>query len=787
MTHTPYSLRQRFVTGPLLKWVRGVLPTMSDTEREALEAGNTWWDAELFSGKPDWQKLLDMGPPELTDEEKAFLDGPTEELCRRLDDWQINFELRRLPEEIWDFIKSNGFLGMIIPKKYGGLGFSASAHAAVITKLSSRSIAAAVTVMVPNSLGPGELLLEYGTEEQKDFYLPRLASGQDIPCFGLTSTEAGSDAAAMIDRGVVCHATVEGKKTLGMRVNWSKRYITLGPVATLLGLAFKLSDPDHILGDTEELGITVALVPTDTEGVEIGRRHLPAMQAFQNGPNSGTDVFIPMEWVIGGQDRVGQGWKMLVSALAAGRGISLPSLSNSGTKAAARATGAYARIRRQFGIPVGQFEGVQEVLARIAGQTYTIDAACRATSRALDCGEKPAVITAIMKAQATDRLRNVVNDAMDIHGGKGICDGPRNYLGNAYRAIPIGITVEGANILTRSLMIYGQGAIRCHPFLLTEMMAAQNSDKAEGLVQFDKAIFGHLRFQVSTFARSLFHSITGARFAASPVDGPTEIYFREASRASASFALISEAALVILGGELKRREMLSGRLADILSELYFMSCVLKRFEDEGRPAGDLPLVHWSCQTSLYTIQERMDQVLDNFPSRLAAWALRATTFTFGFYRDLPSDDLTRECAELLLAPSPTRDRLTGGIFIGSAGDSLAMLDRALVDVVALEPVERRMRKAGFRNVDDANSAGIITIEEAQQLRDTESLIREILTVDDYDPSEIVPDMSSDLNSLDRNAPKTDKAGTGTDGTGEEPSQGNQPKKRTRKPATAPST
>ncbi len=782
MAQTTHTLRQRFVTGPLLNWVRGVLPTMSDTEREALEAGSTWWDAELFSGKPDWQKLLDMGPVQLSDEEQAFLDGPTEELCRRLDDWKINFELRRLPDEIWDFIKSNGFLGMIIPKQYGGLGFSASAHAAVVTKISSRSIAAAVTVMVPNSLGPGELLLEYGTEEQKDFYLPRLASGQDIPCFGLTSTEAGSDAASMVDRGVVCHGTYKGKKTLGMRVTWSKRYITLGPVATLLGLAFKLSDPDHLLGDAEELGITVALVPTDTQGVEIGRRHLPAMQAFQNGPNSGTDVFIPMEWIIGGQERVGQGWKMLVSALAAGRGISLPSLSNSGTKSAAHATGAYARVRRQFGISVGQFEGVQEALARIAGQAYTVDAACRATSRALDCGEKPAVITAIMKAQATDRMRDVINDAMDIHGGKGICDGPRNYLGNAYRAVPIGITVEGANILTRSLMIYGQGAIRCHPFLLTEMLAAQNPDKSEGLIAFDKAIIGHLRFQISTFGRSLFHSITGARFAASPVDGPTEIYFREASRASSAFALISEAALVILGGELKRREMLSGRLADILSELYFMSCVLKRFEEDGRPEADLPLVHWSCQTSLYTIQERMDQVLDNFPSRLAAWFLRATTFTFGFYRDLPSDDLTRECAELLTEPSPTRDRLTSGIFIGGENDPLGMLDRALEDVIALEPVERRMRKADTRDVDEALSAGVISSEEAQHLRETESLVWEILTVDDYDPSEIAPGLPAR-----KSASKAGKTEAGKGGTGEALSKRKQQKKGARKSETVPST
>ncbi len=782
MTDTAPALRQKMFTGPLLNWVRRILPTMSDTEREALEAGNPWWDAELFSGRPDWQKLLDLGPVELSDEEIAFIEGPTEELCRMLDDWQITFELRRLPDEIWDFIKKNGFLGMIIPREYGGLGFSASAHAAVIKKISSRSIAAAVTVMVPNSLGPGELLMEYGTEEQKNHYLPRLADGTDIPCFGLTSTEAGSDAASMVDRGIVCYGTHNGEKTLGMRVTWSKRYITLGPVATLLGLAFKLSDPDHLLGDDDEPGITVALVPTDTEGVEIGRRHLPAMQAFQNGPNSGTDVFIPMDWVIGGRERVGQGWKMLVSALAVGRGISLPSLSESGTKAAARATGAYARIRQQFGISIGQFEGVQEHLARIAGQAYMIDAACRATTRALDVGEKPAVITAIIKAQATNRLRDVINDAMDVHGGKGICDGPRNYLGNAYRAVPIGITVEGANTLTRSLMIYGQGAIRCHPFLLTEMMAAQNPDKSEGLREFDQAIVGHIKFQISTFARSLFHSFTGARFAASPVDGPTEIYFREASRASAAFALISEVSLVLLGGELKRREMLSGRLADILSELYFLSCVLKRFEEEGRQEADLPLVHWCCQTSLYTIQERMDQVLDNFPSRIVSWLLRATTFTFGFYRDLPSDDLVQECANLLQEPSPTRDRLTQGIFIGEGNDPLAMLDRALVEVIALEPIERKMRKAGTRTVEDALSAGVIAPDEAERIRDKNSLVREILTVDDYDPEEIAP-----RSGAARTKPAPARAKPKPVEAGEPKSQGSPPKEEVREPKVAQSS
>ncbi len=730
------TLRQRILTRPMLDRVRKILPRMSDTEREALEAGSIWWDAELFSGKPDWKKLLDLQPNRLTPQERSFLDGPTEELCSMLDDWRINFETRVLPEEIWQYMKTNGFLGMIIPEAYGGLGFSASAHSQVVMKIASRSIAAAVTVMVPNSLGPGELLMEYGTSEQKSHYLPRLARGDDIPCFALTSLEAGSDAAAMTDTGIVCYQEHNGEKTLGMRVTWSKRYITLGPVATLLGLAFKLRDPDHLIGEDDDIGITVALVPTDLPGIEIGRRHLPAMQGFQNGPNSGTDVFIPMSQVIGGQDRIGQGWKMLVSALAAGRGISLPSLSVSGAKMAARTTGAYSRIRKQFGIPVGQFEGVQEALGHIAAQTYAMEAARRTTTLALDLGEKPAVLTAIMKAQATERMRSVINDAMDVHGGKAICDGPRNYLGNIYRAIPVAITVEGANILTRSLMIFGQGAIRCHPHILKEMEAAHDPDHDAGVRAFDTEVIRHLRFQAGTFARTLFHAVTGARMARSPVRGPTAIYFRDTTRAAAAFALVSECALVTLGGSLKKREMLSGRLADVLGELYFLSCVLKRFEDDGSPADDLPLVHWCCQSGLYTIQERMDQVLDNFPSRPLAWAMRATIFPFGFHRELPSDELTRECAQILLTPSTARDRLTNGIYKGGENDPIAMLDKALEDVPGIEATWRKIRDANQATVGDARDANVISPDDAAKLLRYEELLRDILMVDDFAPEEI---------------------------------------------------
>ena len=454
-----FSLRRDLITRPIYAWAHKALPPMSDTEREALEAGDVWWDADLFTGNPDWSKLLAFAPAKLTDEETAFLNGPVKQLCAMVDEWKVNWEWRDLPPEVWDFIKRNKFLGMIIPKDYGGLGFSPYAHSEVVRKISSRSVTAAVTVMVPNSLGPGELLMHFGTDEQRNKWLPGLAEGREIPCFGLTSPEAGSDAASMIDTGIICKGTFNGKETLGLRLNWHKRYITLGPVATLLGLAFKAYDPDHLIGSEDELGITVALIPTDLPGVTIGHRHLPAMQVFQNGPNWGKDVFIPMDFIIGGQERIGQGWKMLMTALAAGRGISLPSQSSAGAAYCARATGAYARIREQFHVPIAKFEGIEEPLARIAGTAYQLDAARRLTCGALNQGIHPAVISGIMKLHATERLRIVVDDAMDIHGGKAVIDGPQNYMGNLYRSVPVAITVEGANILTRNLIVFGQGSV----------------------------------------------------------------------------------------------------------------------------------------------------------------------------------------------------------------------------------------------------------------------------------------------------------------------------------------
>src|SRR5579872_6625023 len=652
------SFRRDWITKPIFRLAQRALPTLSQTEREAIEAGDVWWDAELFTGNPDWTKLVAFAPARLSEEEQQFLAGPVEALCGMVDEWKINWELRDLPPEVWDFLKQKKFFAMIIPKQYGGLGFSAYAHSEVIRKLSSRSISTACTAMVPNSLGPGELLVQFGTKEQQDYWLPRLARGEEIPCFGLTSPEAGSDAAAMTDTGVVCHGRFDGRDVLGIRLNWHKRYITLGPIATVMGLAFKLRDPDHLIGAHEDVGITLALVPTHLPGVSIGRRHLPAMHVFQNGPNSGRDVFIPMDYVIGGVAQAGKGWKMLMSALAAGRGISLPSLSAAGAAFAAHVTGAYARIREQFRVPIGRFEAIQERLGRLAATAYLLDAARRMTCAAIDDGHHPAVITAIMKAQATERLRVAVDDAMDVHGGKAIIEGPLNYLGSLYRGVPIAITVEGANIVTRALIQFGQGAIRCHPYLLKEMQALDDPDRERGLDAFDKVFWAHLGHSLSNALRAWGRAWTGGMFAPAPAAGAATPFYRQLSRHAAAFALAVDLALLTLGGALKRKEMVSARFGDILSELYLSSAALKRWNDEGRLDDDLPLLEWCLQSSIATIEARFDELLANFPVRPVAWLLRFLVQPLGPRRRGPSDRITDSCADLITHPSVARDRLT---------------------------------------------------------------------------------------------------------------------------------
>ncbi|MBI2778312.1 MAG: acyl-CoA dehydrogenase [Gammaproteobacteria bacterium] len=739
------ALRRPLISNRILPWFRAALPPMSQTERDAIEAGTVWWEGDLFSGRPDWNKLLAIPAPKLSAEEQAFLDGPVEELCRMLNDWHITEELHDLPPHVWQFIKDNRFFGMIIPKKYGGLEFSALVHSAVVMKISGRSVAAGVTVMVPNSLGPAELLLHYGTEEQKNHYLPRLARGEEVPCFALTGPEAGSDASSIPDTGVVCRGMFQGNDVVGIRLNWDKRYITLGPVATVLGLAFKLYDPDGLLGSKKELGITCALIPTNTPGITIGNRHFPLNIPFQNGPNSGKDVFIPLDWIIGGAAGAGQGWRMLMESLAAGRSISLPAQSVGASKLACRATGAYARIRKQFKMPIGRFEGVEEALARIAGYTYMMDAARIMTAGAVDLGEKPSVVSAIVKYHLTERMRKVVNDAMDVQGGSGICMGPRNLLGRVYQSIPIGITVEGANILTRSLIIFGQGAVRAHPYVLKEMRAATDTDPQRASEQFDKAFFGHIGFTVSNAIRALLYGLTGASFAGAPAQaGPERHYYRQLTRMSAAFALVADASMLMLGGALKRKEKLSGRLADVLSQLYLASTVLKRFADQGRPAADLPLLQWACDDALHQMQEALDGLLRNLPNRGAAALLRLLVFPLGKPYAAPHDALGHKAASLLLEPSEARDRLTLGVYAPTdLAEPLGRLEDALTKTIAAEAVEKKLRaalNAGAANGNDevarireAVKQSVISEDEAGVLLDAIAARKEVIKVDDFAP------------------------------------------------------
>lgn len=736
-----FSFRRDVLSKPIFGWAKKAMPAMSETERDALEAGDVWWDADLFTGNPDWSKLLATKPATLTTEEEAFLNGPVDELCAMCDDWKINWEWRDLPPEAWAFIKKHRFFGMIIPKEYGGLGFSPYAHSEVVRKLSTRSVTAAVTVMVPNSLGPGELLIRFGTPEQRQYWLPRLADGREIPCFGLTSPEAGSDAASMVDTGVVCKGTFEGSEVIGLRLNWHKRYITLGPVATVLGLAFKARDPDHLLGSEEDLGITVALIPTDTPGVEIGQRHFPSMQVFQNGPNWGRDVFIPLDWIIGGKAKLGDGWKMLMTALAAGRGISLPSLSAAAAAYVARTAGAYARVREQFGIPIGKFEGIEDPLARIAGTAYLVDGARRLTCAALNESHHPAVISGIMKLHATERMRGVVNDSMDIHGGKAIIDGPQNYMGSLYRAVPIGITVEGANILTRNLIVFGQGAIRAHPYMLAELNAVADTDHERGLDAFDRAFWKHVGHAFRTLFRAWGRSWTAGWFAPAPDAGRATAFYRRLSRYSAAFALCADMALLTLGGALKRKEMLSARFGDILSELYLLCGALKRFEDEGRQDADFPLLRWCMASGSKTIETRFAEILDNMPNQVVAKVLKFMIQPLGPRAHGPSDRLVHECAQIVLEPSATRERLTPNLYRSNDSNDdnpVARLERAFQLVTGASDISRRMHAAHLHDWREAVTKGVITASEGEKLAAAHEAVAKVVEVDDFAPAALSP-------------------------------------------------
>lgn len=742
-------LRKAIISRPFLKAYMRLLPAMSQTEKEALEAGTVWWDGELFTGKPKFEKLLASKAPKLTAEEQAFIDGPCEELCRMYDDWDITHKRADMPKHVWDYLKQKGFFAMIIPKKYGGLEFSAYAHSCVLVKLASRGGLLAATTAVPNSLGPAELLNHYGTEEQKNHYLPRLARGEEVPCFALTHPRAGSDAASLPDTGIVCRGMYQGREIIGLKLNFSKRYITLAPIATVVGLAFRLYDPDKLMGgDKVDYGITCALIPRGTPGLNIGRRHFPLNVPFQNGPLSGKDVFVPLDTIIGGPKMAGQGWRMLVEQLSVGRCISLPSNTTGGAKAGVFASGAYTRIRRQFNMPVGKFEGVEAVIARMVGYVYTMDAARSVTAGAIDGGEKPSVPSAMLKYHVTEMGRQVANDAMDVHGGKGIQLGPRNYLGRGYQVVPVAITVEGANILTRSLIIFGQGAIRCHPFVLKEMNAAKNPDRKQGVDQFDSALFGHIGFTISNAVRSFVMALTHARFTHVPEVGDTKRYYQHIVRFSASFAFAVDVAMLTLGGYLKKKENLSARLGDVLSAMYLASMVLKHHENQGRPAEDLPLVEWACRHQLYRAQDQLHDFLRNFPNRFLAGVMRALIFPGGRAYSAPSDRLGRKIADAVLNDTPVRDRLCHFVYRTiEPGNPLGLLQEALFMAQTAEPVEKRIRVEGVKTgkvtaldvpgqIAQAQAAGIISETEAAMLRDYDRKVMDLISVDDFESHEL---------------------------------------------------
>jgi len=728
-------LRRRLVTAPILQTIKrlNLLPRISDTERAAIAAGTVWIEGEFFSGQPNWQRIRSEAYPSLSPDIQAFLDGPVEQVCRMVSDWEI-YRRKDLPPEVWAYLKQEGFLGLMIPTEYGGLGFSNLAYSAVMTKLASRSFTHVATVGVTNSLGPAKLLMRYGTPAQKAHYLPRLARGEEIPCFALTEPTAGSDAASITSAGIVFRGA-DG--LLYLRLNWQKRYITLGAIATLIGLAVQLRDPDNLLGKGEAIGITCILVPRQTPGVVVERRHDPMGVPFYNSPIEGHDVVLSVDQIIGGVERAGQGWQMLMQSLAAGRGISFPATCTGVAKLVARITGAYTIVRQQFGRSIGHFEGIEEPLARIGGLTYLMEAARTYTCAAVDQGEQPSVISAIAKYNLTELSRQIINDGMDILGGAGICRGPRNLLANIYTATPISITVEGANILTRSLMIFGQGAIRCHPYVYAEIAALEQSDAAA----FDRVFWPHVGFLVRNSIRAVLLSLSRGALARSPVAGPTARYYRQLTWAAATFAALTDLVLLRFGGNLKRREKLTGRFADVLSWLYLGSATLRRFEAEGCPAADLPLVDWALQYALAQIQVAFAGIFQNLPLPFLR-SLLATGWRLNPLGNPPSDQLGSQVAHILQTPGKQRDRLTAGIFLPTdPQESLGRLERALQLMVQAEPLLQQLKSAvrsgqlpALRSpalIAAALQANLLTPEQADQLQTMERSRTDAIQVDSF--------------------------------------------------------
>lgn len=737
------TFRHQWIIPKILHYFRKALPKISQTEQAAIEAGDVWWEAELFRGSPDWQKLLDMPQPKITQSEEKFLSEQVEVLCGMIDDWKIRSDGEFTPQ-IWAYLKKERFFGIAIPQAFGGLGFSSLAHSHIVTKIATRSVSVAVTVMVPNALGPAEFLQHFGTEEQKNHYLPRLATGEEIPAFALTSPQAGSDASGIPDTGIICVGDYEGRQVLGARLNWDKRYITLAPVATLLGLAVKLYDPEHHLSHQENIGITLFLVPTHLKGVETGKRHLPAGLAFLNGPTRGKDVFVPLEFIIGGLEMRGQGWRMMMEALAVGRGISLPALGTAVGKLSYRMTGIYAQLREQFGQPIGQFEGIQAGLARIGGLTYLCEAARYFTLSGIMQGFKPSLAAAIAKYHITEMGRMIANEAMDIHAGRGIQMGPRNYLALLQQSLPISITVEGANILTRNLIIFGQGAIRCHPYIQAEIAAAHLSDKEEALRSFDAVLMKHIRYVMTHLARVIGYGLTGARWIKIPdhVEGKLRHYYRQLTYMSTALALTSEVVMALLGGELKRSEQISARLGDVLSYLYLSSAVLNYHENHAQ-SEDLPFVVWSLEYTLSKIQDAFDQLFQNLKPRWAARILKRVIFPWGRKFFPPHDQLTQTIAEAMQQSSPQRDRLTEYCYFNqNPQDSVGRMEHAFALFEKLTPTRQKLRQAIAQKklskrqtleqqLAEAQQQGILSAEESEELRQLAKAQADVIQVDEF--------------------------------------------------------
>lgn len=741
-------LRKKYLSRRIFMWFRSVLPAISQTEQEAIDAGTVWWDGELFSGKPNWDKLLSLPKPTFTEDEQAFLDGPVVELCRKMDNWNINHNLSNIPPETLQFIKDNGFLGMIIPKEYGGLGFSGTAQAEVLSRISVVGGCISIFIGVPNSLGPGELLIKYGTEEQKDYYLPRLAKGVDVPCFALTGPLAGSDATSLPDAGVVCKGEFEGEEVLGIKLNFEKRYITLAPVASVVGLAFQLHDPEHLLGDKDEYGITCALIPRKTKGIRIGRRHKPIGDAFINGPIFGKDVFIPLDYIIGGAPMAGMGWTMLVNCLSVGRCITLPSIGNGLSKQMLMGTSAYASVRQQFGLPIAKFEGVQKPLARIAGFSYIENAACSHTIQSLSYGEKPSVPSAILKYHVTEMARQCVMDAMDIHGGKSIMTGPKNYVADPYSSIPILITVEGANIMTRNLMIFGQGATRSHPYVLQEMQLAKQEVNEGTVSEFDHVFFSHIGFSIGNAARAFMLGVAGGVLSKNPGHDRLAQHYRDIDRLSAAFALIADVSMLSLQSQLKFKEMLSARLGDLLSYLYMASMVLKHYENEGCPEDEYPLVKWSMAHLTSSYQTAMQEILQNYPHRFIAFKLRWQIFPLGQPYHAPQDALDTEVANLFTYNTPLRQRYLASVFsenivtnpAGKANHVFLQQDKlkpVFQKIIAAIKAKKIPKAVGAKQITLAQAADIISAAEAKQLLAYDKQLMDVIHVDHFAEKELV--------------------------------------------------